>query len=225
MNFEEAFAHYQAHTATAEETALVEGELEKFRLLEDYLAARELPELPEVPAGTVQAETKAVKRRMNRRTGWTVLAAVAALFCGCAVLTLKCRIPASVAPLTALSAIVAMLTLAAMAGVLYPAAWLLYLLCLAGGVWVAASCRGSTGAAQRLFIGGGFAAAAEGEAVHLVCASGGGCVNYIAHSVQRAYGNVERVVHMVAHRGGSIAVIALSVHGKVGGDNLSLIHI
>ena len=54
-----------------------------------------------------------------------VLAAVAALFCGCAVLTLKCRVPASVAPLTALSAIVAVLTLAAMAGVLYPAAWLL----------------------------------------------------------------------------------------------------
>ena len=47
-----------------------------------------------------------------------VLAAVAALFCGCAVLTLKCRVPASVAPLTALSAIVAVLTLAAMAGVL-----------------------------------------------------------------------------------------------------------
>ena len=47
-----------------------------------------------------------------------------------------------------------MLTLAAMAGVLYPAAWLLYLLCLAGGVWVAASCRGSTGAAQRLFTPG-----------------------------------------------------------------------
>ena len=41
-----------------------------------------------------------------------VLAAVAALFCGCAVLTLKCRVPASVAPLTALSAIVAVLTLA-----------------------------------------------------------------------------------------------------------------
>ena len=83
-----------------------------------------------------------------------VLAAVAALFCGCAVLTLKCRVPASVAPLTALSAIVAVLTLAAMAGVLYPAAWLLYLLCLAGGVWVAASCRGGTGAAQRLFTPG-----------------------------------------------------------------------
>ena len=48
MNFEEAFAHYQTHTATPEEAALVERELEKFRLLEDYLAARELPELPEV---------------------------------------------------------------------------------------------------------------------------------------------------------------------------------
>ena len=44
-----------------------------------------------------------------------VLAAVAALFCGCAVLTLKCRVPASVAPLTALSAIAAVLTLAATA--------------------------------------------------------------------------------------------------------------
>ena len=49
-----------------------------------------------------------------------VLAAVAALFCGCTVLTLKCRVPASVAPLTALSLIVAVLTLAAMAGVSLP---------------------------------------------------------------------------------------------------------
>ena len=32
--------------------------------------------------------------------------------------------------------LVAVLTLAAMAGVLYPAAWVLYALCLAGGVWV-----------------------------------------------------------------------------------------
>ena len=63
-----------------------------------------------------------------------VLFAVAALFCGCAVLTLKCRVPAAVAPLTALSLIVAVLTLAAMAGVLYPAAWAVYALCLAGGV-------------------------------------------------------------------------------------------
>ena len=46
-----------------------------------------------------------------------VLSAVLALFCGCTVLTLKCRVPASVAPLTMLSILVAVLTLAAMAGV------------------------------------------------------------------------------------------------------------
>lgn len=106
-----------------------------------------------------------------------VLAAVAALFCGCAVLTLKCRIPASVAPLTALSAIVAMLTLAAMAGVLYPAAWLLYLLCLAGrrlgrGVLQGQHRRGAAPfhPGQRAFLGHGagvhgllFRAAAYGD--------------------------------------------------------------
>ena len=64
-----------------------------------------------------------------------VLSAVLALFCGCTVLTLKCHVPASVAPLTMLSILVAVLTLAAMAGVLYPAAWVLYALCLVGGVW------------------------------------------------------------------------------------------
>lgn len=79
MNFKEAFAHYRSHTATPEETALVEAELEKFRVLEDYLAAQELPELPDAPDGAVQAEAKAVKRRMNRRAGWTAAAAVAAV--------------------------------------------------------------------------------------------------------------------------------------------------
>ena len=100
-----------------------------------------------------------------------VLAAVAALFCGCAVLTLKCRVPASVAPLTALSAIVAVLTLAAMAGVLYPAAWLLYLLCLAG-VLQGQHRRGAAPfhPGQRAFLGHGagvhgllFCAAAYGD--------------------------------------------------------------
>ena len=65
MNFETAFAHYQAHTATAEETALVERELEKYRLIEDYLAEQELPELPEDAAAAASAETKAVKRRLK----------------------------------------------------------------------------------------------------------------------------------------------------------------
>ena len=83
-----------------------------------------------------------------------VLFAVAALFCGCAVLTLKCRVPAAVAPLTALSLIVAVLTLAAMAGVLYPAAWAVYALSLAGGVWVLLTRKKHTDALQMLFTPG-----------------------------------------------------------------------
>ena len=51
-----------------------------------------------------------------------VMAALAALFLGSAAFTLKARIPAGLAPLVTLSCIVAVLTLAGMAGVLYPAA-------------------------------------------------------------------------------------------------------
>lgn len=64
-----------------------------------------------------------------------VLVSVLALFLLCAALTLKARVPAGMAPLTALSGIVAVFTLAGMAGVLYPAAWAVYLLCMAGGIW------------------------------------------------------------------------------------------
>ena len=64
-----------------------------------------------------------------------VLVSVLALFLLCAALTLKARVPAGMAPLTALSGIVAVFTLAGMAGVLYPTAWAVYLLCLAGGIW------------------------------------------------------------------------------------------
>ena len=64
-----------------------------------------------------------------------VMAALAALFLGSAALTLKARVPAGLAPLVTLSCIVAVLTLAGMAGVLYPAAWAVYALCAAGGVW------------------------------------------------------------------------------------------
>ncbi len=76
MNFETAFARYQAGTASAEETALVEQELEKYRLIEDYMAAQALPPLPEDTAA--QTETAAIKRRLGRRTRRTVLMAVAA---------------------------------------------------------------------------------------------------------------------------------------------------
>lgn len=89
MNFETAFAHYQSSTATAEETALVERELEKYRLIEDYFAARELPELPEDTA-LAASETKAVKRRLGRRTRSTVLIAIAAMLA--VLLLLQCAV-------------------------------------------------------------------------------------------------------------------------------------
>lgn len=89
MDFETAFAHYQSSTATAEETALVERELEKYRLIEDYFAARELPELPEDTA-LAASETKAVKRRLGRRTRNTVLMAAAAMLA--VLLLLQCAV-------------------------------------------------------------------------------------------------------------------------------------
>ncbi len=89
MDFETAFAHYQNSTATAEETALVERELEKYRLIEDYFAARELPELPEDTA-LAASETKAVKRRLGRRTRNTVLMAAAAMLA--VLLLLQCAV-------------------------------------------------------------------------------------------------------------------------------------
>ena len=89
MDFETAFAHYQSSTATAEETALVERELEKYRLIEDYFAARELPELPEDTA-LAASETKAVKRRLGRRTRSTVLMAIAAMLA--VLLLLQCAV-------------------------------------------------------------------------------------------------------------------------------------
>lgn len=89
MDFETAFAHYQSNTATAEETALVERELEKYRLIENYFAAQALPELPEDTA-LAASETKAVKRRLGRRTRNTVLMAAAAMLA--VLLLLQCAV-------------------------------------------------------------------------------------------------------------------------------------
>ena len=89
MDFETAFAHYQSNTATAEETALVERELAKYRLIEDYFAARELPELPEDTA-LAASETKAVKRRLGCRIRNTVLMAAAAMLA--VLLLLQCAV-------------------------------------------------------------------------------------------------------------------------------------
>lgn len=89
MDFETAFAHYQSNTATAEETALVERELAKYQLIEDYLAAQALLELPEDTA-LAASETKAVKRRLGRRTRNTVLMAAAAMLA--VLLLLQCAV-------------------------------------------------------------------------------------------------------------------------------------
>lgn len=83
-----------------------------------------------------------------------VLAAAAALFLLCAALTLKAGVPAGVAPLTALSAIAAVFTLAGMAGALYPAAWAVYALCAAGGVWALWPRKGQTPDWKALFTPG-----------------------------------------------------------------------
>ena len=75
MKFEELLKKYGDGTATAEEMAAVEEELEKVRLIEEYLAGEDaVPPLPEVAA---VGEVKVVQRTIKRRTGSTALAVVA----------------------------------------------------------------------------------------------------------------------------------------------------
>ena len=77
MKFEELLKKYKDGTASDTERAAVEEELEKVRLIEEYLAGEDLPlSLPEM--GTVAAgEVKSVQRTINRRTRRTALAVVA----------------------------------------------------------------------------------------------------------------------------------------------------
>ena len=75
MKFEELLKRYKNGTATAEEMAVVEEELEKVRLIEEYLAEEDsAPPLPEVAAA---GEVKAVQRTINRRTRRSASAVVA----------------------------------------------------------------------------------------------------------------------------------------------------
>ena len=75
MKFEELLKKYQDGTATPEERAAVEEELEKVRLIEEYLAAEDTPlPLPEI---SVAGEVKAVQRTITRRTRRTAAAVVA----------------------------------------------------------------------------------------------------------------------------------------------------
>ena len=75
MKFEELLKRYKDGTATAEEAAMVEEELEKVRLIEEYLAQEDAPlPLPEISA---TGEVKAVQRTITNRTRRTALAVVA----------------------------------------------------------------------------------------------------------------------------------------------------
>ena len=75
MKFEELLKKYKDGTATPEECAAVEEELEKVRLIEEFLAEEDAPlPLPEVAAA---GEVKAVQRTIKRRTRSTTLAVVA----------------------------------------------------------------------------------------------------------------------------------------------------
>lgn len=76
MGFEAAFEHYQNGIANEEETALVEQELKKARLIEAFLAEETLPPLPNLEEEAAE-EVKAVKRRLSRRTGKIVLGTAA----------------------------------------------------------------------------------------------------------------------------------------------------
>lgn len=75
MKFEELLKKYKDGTATTEERAAVEEELEKVRLIEEYLAEEEVS-LP-LPETIAAGEVKAVRRTINRRTRRTALAVVA----------------------------------------------------------------------------------------------------------------------------------------------------
>ena len=76
MRFEAAFERYKNGIASEEETALVEQELKKARLIEAYLAEEALPPLPNLEEEAAE-EVKAVKRRLSRRTGKIVLGTAA----------------------------------------------------------------------------------------------------------------------------------------------------
>jgi len=77
MIFREAMEHYRAGICSDEERQLVETELEKSRLIADYLDEEwEMPAL-EKTAGAGEAELKKIKRNLHRRSAAIVAASVA----------------------------------------------------------------------------------------------------------------------------------------------------
>ena len=83
MKFEELLLRYKNGTATAEERSAVEEELEKARLIEEYLAEEDALPLPAIDPGV---EVKSVQRTITHRTRRTALAVVAAVLAVVALL-------------------------------------------------------------------------------------------------------------------------------------------
>lgn len=73
MKFSDAFAHYRAGSASSEECALVEEELEKSRLISEYLDEDWTQTPPPEPA---QAELRQVRHSLRRHRAVTILIAV-----------------------------------------------------------------------------------------------------------------------------------------------------
>lgn len=74
MSFNDAFAHFRAGTASPEERALVEEELEKNRLISEYLD-EDWSQTP--PAEPDRTELRQVRRSLRRHRAVTILIAVA----------------------------------------------------------------------------------------------------------------------------------------------------
>jgi hypothetical protein len=75
MNFKEAFEHYKAGTATGEERACVEQELEKNRLISEYLAEDFTFEVPvaDIPAGELKNVKKSIRKRSRNIAAVTIV--------------------------------------------------------------------------------------------------------------------------------------------------------
>ncbi len=78
MKFEELLKRYQNGTATTEEIAVVEEELHKARLIEEFLAEKDTLPLPDVGEAKA-ADVKSVQRTITRRTRNVALSVAAAV--------------------------------------------------------------------------------------------------------------------------------------------------
>lgn len=82
MSFREIFERYLKNEATAEEITLVEDELERAQVLNDYFLdkADEATSLQlKIPEETIKRETKKIKKKINKKFRRTVLKVLASI--------------------------------------------------------------------------------------------------------------------------------------------------